>query len=117
MIRTVWAVSLPVIFLEVADKLIHVTDTALLARVGTTEVAALGLAYTILESWFIVTVGLLDAMLIFINRQLGERRDEEVGQTFHTGLLLVVFTSLVLAGSLKLASPALSGSASTQRRW
>ena len=109
MIRTVWAVSLPVIFLEVADKLIHVTDTALLARVGTTEVAALGLADTILASWFIVTVGLVDAMLIFIGRQLGEGRDEEVGQTFHTGLLLVVFTSLVLAGSLKLASPALSG--------
>ena len=109
MIRTVWAVSLPVIFLKVADKLLHVTDTALLARVGTTEVAALGLADTILTSWLIVTVGLVDAMLIFIGRQLGERRDRAVGLTFHIGLLLVVFTSVVLAGALKLASPLLSG--------
>ena len=113
LIRSAWVVSLPIIFLEVAEKLLYVTDTALLTRVGTTEVAALALADTIVKSWLVVAVGLVGGLLIFLGRRFGERRDRAVGQTFHTGLLLVVLTSLVLTGALKLASPFLSEYAAT----
>jgi len=105
LIRTVWVVSLPIIFLEVSEALVHVTDTALLARTGTTEVAALGLADTILKSWIVVAVGVTEGMLIIIARRFGQGRDRAVGQTFNSGLLLVVLVSLLLTGTLKLGSP------------
>ena len=52
-------------------------------------------------------------MLIFTGRRFGERRNTAVVQTFHIGLLMVVFTSLVLTGALKLASPLISEYAAT----
>ena len=85
----------------------HVTDTAFLARIGTTEVAALALADTILNFWIVVVVGLAEGMLIIIARRFGQGRDRAVGQTFNSGLLLVVLVSLLLTGTLKLCSPLL----------
>jgi MATE family multidrug resistance protein len=70
-------------------------------------VAALALADAILEFWTIAIVGLVAALLIVIARRLGQGRDQAVGQTFNTVLLLVVLISLVLTATLKLGSPLL----------
>jgi multidrug resistance protein, MATE family len=93
--------------MEVSEALLHATDTALLARVGNTEVAALALADTILQFWTVVIVGLVAALLIVIARRLGEGHERAVGQTFNLVLLLVVFISLVLTAAIKVSSPLL----------
>jgi multidrug resistance protein, MATE family len=93
--------------MEVSEALLHATDTALLARVGNTEVAALALADTILQFWTVVIVGLVAALLIVIARRLGEGHERAVGQTFNLVLLLVVLISLVLTAAIKVSSPLL----------
>jgi multidrug resistance protein, MATE family len=98
---------LPIIFLEVSETLLQATDTAFLARVGNTEVAALALADTILQFWTVVIVGLVAALLIVIARRLGEGNERAAGQTFNLVLLLVVLISLFLTATLKAGSPLL----------
>ena len=98
---------MPLIFLEVSETLLQATDTAFLARVGSTEVAALALADTILQFWTVAIVGLVAALLIVIARRLGEGQERAVGQTFNVVLLLVVPISLVLTATLKVGSPLL----------
>jgi len=69
MVKTVWAVSLPILFLQISETLLYVTDTAFLARVGTTELAALALADTLLQFWTVPVAGLIEAMVILIARR------------------------------------------------
>jgi len=104
--RSVWALSLPILFAEVGETVIYATDTAFLGRVGTIELASIGLADTVIEMAIVPAVGLIEAMQITIARRAGEQRDQAVGQTFKAGLLLVILTGVALAAGLKLASPA-----------
>jgi putative MATE family efflux protein len=108
MVKTVWAVSLPILFVQISETLLYVTDTAFLARVGTTELAALALADTLLQFWTVPVAGLIEAMVILIARRAGQGRHGAVGRTFNLGLLLVAAVSLPLVATLKLASPALA---------
>ena len=108
MVKTVWAVSLPILFVQISETLLYVTDTAFLARVGTTELAALALADTLLQFWTVPVAGLIEAMVILIARRAGQGRHGAIGKTFNLGLLLVAAVSLLLVATLKLASPALA---------
>ena len=102
-------ISLPVMFAELSETIIHVTDTALLGRVGQTELAALVLADTVLGLLLVVALGLTDALQIVVARRQGEEDPALVGRTFAHGVLLVFGTSLVLALLLKVLSPWISG--------
>ena len=106
--RTVWAVSVPLIFAEVSETILHVTDTMFLARVGTVEVGAVALADAILEIWVVLTVGLVDGIQVLLARRVGQGRDRAVGETFNQGLLLLAAVSIALTLSLLAASPHLS---------
>jgi MATE family, multidrug efflux pump len=107
--RTIWAVSLPLLLVYVSETIIHVTDTAFLGRVGTTELAAMALVYTLYEVSVVPVAGLADAMQIVIARRLGQRRDHGVRMTFLHGTLLILAVSTVLAVVLHLAAPVLGG--------
>ncbi len=111
--RATWAISLPLIFAELNEIIVHVIDTAFLGRVGTTELGALALADTILEIWFVVALGLSEGMQIVIARRVGEEHDRRVGTTFNQGLLLVVILSVALTALLKLAAPTVAGLVTT----
>src|SRR5919205_520375 len=102
------AASLPILFVQISETLLYVTDTAFLARVGTTELAAFALADTLLQFWTVPVAGLIEAMVILIARRAGQGRHGAVGKTFNLGLLLVAAVSLLLVATLKLASPALA---------
>ena len=106
--RLVWAISVPLLFAEVGEAVIHATDTALLARVGTPELAAIALADILREVWIVGVVGLTEAAQIVIARRMGEGRERAIGATFTRGLLLSLVISVVLAAAMKLTSPALS---------
>jgi len=103
--RVVRAVSVPVIFAEITETVVHVTDTAFLARVGTVEVGAIAIADSILEIAIVLTLGLVDGMQILLARRLGQRRKRDAGQVFHLGLALLTGLSLLLTAALLLVSP------------
>ncbi|TMB40684.1 MAG: MATE family efflux transporter [Deltaproteobacteria bacterium] len=107
--KTVWAVSLPIVFAEISETIVHVTDTAFLARVGVAELGAIALADTIYELATVPMVALVDGIQILTARRAGQRRDEAVGETFNLGLALLTVVSLVLTLGLRVASPRLTG--------
>ena len=107
--RTIWALSLPLIFGQVSETVVYVTDTMFLARVGVTELAALGLAISIFEVSICLTLGLVDGIQILVARRAGEGRDRALGQTFNHGLVLLIGVSLAVTLALKLLSPVLTG--------
>ncbi len=98
--RAVWALSLPLIFAEISETLIHVIGTIFLTRVGVVEVGAVALADTVFELWAVPTLGLVDGIQILIARRIGQGRDRAVGETFNQGLGLMVLVSMVLTASL-----------------
>jgi putative MATE family efflux protein len=101
--RLVWAVSLPLLFAQINEALIHVSDTFFL--VGTPELAAIALAETIFEVWIVLCFGVVDGLQIFVARRAGEGRDAAVGATFSRAIVLLVGISVALTLSLKWASP------------
>ena len=98
--RTVWALSIPLIFAEVSETLNHVIGTVFLTRVGVVEVGAVALADTVFELWAVLTFGLVDGLQILIARRIGQGRDRSVGATFNQGLGLLVLVSIGLTTSL-----------------
>lgn len=102
-------ISLPVMFAELSETIIHVTDTAFLGRVGDIELAALLLADAILGLWLVLALGLTDAMQIAVARRHGENDEPGAGKTFAHATVVTVVLSLVLTVLLKLLSPWLSG--------
>jgi multidrug resistance protein, MATE family len=100
-----WPLALPIIFAELGETVTEVTDTMFLAHVGTTELAAIGVADTVYDLFRIAIIGLVDAIQIVTARRVGQRRDTAVGAAFNQGLVLLVVLSLVLAAALKISSP------------
>ena len=96
-------------FAELSETIIHVTDTALLGRVGDTQLAALVLADTILGLWLVAALGLSDAMQIVVARRQGEGDEASAGRTFAQGSVVAVGMGIFLMVLLKVASPWLSG--------
>jgi multidrug resistance protein, MATE family len=106
--RTVWALSVPLIFSRVSETVVYVTDTMFLSRVGVTELAAIGLATSIFEVSIFLTLGLVDGIQILVARRAGEGRDEALGQTFNHGLVLLLGVSIALMVALKVSAPLLT---------
>jgi multidrug resistance protein, MATE family len=106
--RQIWAVSLPLILAEVGEIVIHVTDTALLARVGAAELGAIALADEILELWLALAIGLAQGLQIQIARRVGEERSEATLAAFRRGFLRIAVVGAALALALGWISPYLA---------
>jgi multidrug resistance protein, MATE family len=96
----VWAVTVPLLFAEVGEAVVYATDTALLARFGTTELAAVGLADIAREIWVVPVIGLAQAAQIVIARRVGERDERSIGATFARSMLLAFAVGVLLAVTL-----------------
>lgn len=107
--RLVWALSVPILFAEVAEAVIHVTDTALLARVGTVELAAIAVADIARELWIVPAIGLAEAAQIVIARRVGAGDPDAIGATFARGLVLAGLVAVALAATLTLVADVVAG--------
>ena len=94
------AVSLPLMFAETSEIVIHLIDTLFLGRIGPVALGAIGIADTILEISVVVAVGIVEAVQIVVARRLGENRLQAIGDVFDQGLILVGGTSVVLGAAL-----------------
>ncbi len=103
--RRVWAVSIPILFAEISETIVNVTDTVFLSRVGTTELAAVALADTMYVMALVLTIGVVEGLQILISRRAGEGRHRAVGEIFTQGLMILVVLSAVLTLSVSNCNP------------
>src|SRR5262245_51380928 len=91
--RTVWQISLPVIFVEATEALDHLIDTLFLARVGVTELGAIAVADSVMLLFLILPLAWVDGLQILTARRVGQKRPDAVAAAFNQGFL----QSLVLS--------------------
>src|SRR5437867_7768144 len=106
--RVVWRISLPIIFAQTSEAVLHVIDTVFLARVGVTELGALALADSLLLLFLVLPLALVDAIQILTARRVGQRRPGAVGATFNQGFVLILVVCGASTVALKLLSPLLA---------
>ncbi|MGH7725881.1 MAG: MATE family efflux transporter [Candidatus Eiseniibacteriota bacterium] len=107
--RALWSISIPLLFAEISEIVLHVTDTLFLSRVGITELGAVGLADSAVELALVLSLGLIDGIQILTARQIGRGRPGLAVRTFNLGLGLTVGLSAVLAALLWVNAGTLSG--------
>jgi len=105
--RVVWKISLPIILAQANETILHLIDTAFLARVGVTELGAIAVADSILLLFLVLPIGLVDGIQILAARREGENRPAELGALFNQGLALVLMVCVASTAALKLAWPTL----------
>src|SRR6266545_3002038 len=103
--RVVWSVSLPLVFAEASETILHLIDTMYLARVGVTELGALAVADAVLLLFLVLPLGLVDGIQILAARRAGQRRPDAVGAVFNHGFVAVLAACIASTVVLKLASP------------
>ncbi len=106
--RVVWKVSLPIIFVEATETLDHLIDTLFLARVGVTELGAIGVADSVMLLFLILPLAMVHGLQILTARRAGQHRPEAVGAAFNQGLALVLALAAVATMALKFFSPVLA---------
>jgi MATE family, multidrug efflux pump len=102
--RAVWTVSLPLIFVAATETIDHLIDTVMLARVGITELGAIGVADAVMLLFLIAPLSLADGIQILTARGFSLRRPGVTGAIFNDGLLLVLGVGVVSAVALKVSS-------------
>src|SRR5256886_9511789 len=107
--RVVWRVSLPIIFAQTSEAVLHVIDTIFLARVGVTELGAIAVADSMLLIFLVGPLALVDGMQIVTARRAGQRRPEALGAAFNQGFVLMLVVCAASTVALKVVSPLLAG--------
>ncbi len=107
--RMAWALAIPILFVEIGETIIDVTDVVFVARVGTTELAALALGNVALDLAAVPVIGLAEAMQVVIARRFGQRRERAIGTTFVRSLALVFVLSVLVAALLLLLAGPIAG--------
>ena len=106
--RSVWRMSLPVVFLAGTDTLDHLINTTFVSRLGVAELGAIGVADSILLVFCVAPLAVADGIQIVAARRVGEQRTHALAKAFNEGLALIVMLSAVLTVALKLASPSIA---------
>jgi Na+-driven multidrug efflux pump len=108
LLGSVWAVSLPLVFAELGEVIVHVTDTVLLARVGSAELAAVAVGDVVLELAMVPALGLVEAVQIAVARRTGQDRVLDLRRVFYRGLILISLASLAAFATISLGAGVLS---------
>jgi Na+-driven multidrug efflux pump len=103
--RSLWRVSLPLVFLSATETVDNLINIAFMARLGTTELAAIGMADSVLGIFCVAPLALVDGVQIVTAQSVGARRSPAVATAFNQGLVVIVLVSLLMTLCLKLASP------------
>lgn len=94
--RTIWTIAYPIMFGNLAQTLITLTDTAFLGRVSAIALGASMMAGIYYYVYSTLAWGFAIGVQIIVARRLGEGRFERIGVVFEHGFVFV----LVLASGL-----------------
>src|SRR5437762_3996342 len=106
--RVVWRVSLPIIFAQTSEAVLHVIDTIFLARVGVTELGAIAVADSMLLIFLVAPLALVDGIQIVTARRAGQRRPDALGAAFNHGFVLMLVVCVASTVALRIVSPLLA---------
>ncbi len=107
--RTILGLAVPALGTIAIDPLLTMVDTAFVARVGTAELAALGVDAAILSFAFFAFNFLAFATTPLVARALGTGDTEKAGGFVGSAIFLVVVLGAVMTGLVFALSPALVG--------
>lgn len=91
--KTIWYIALPIVFGNLAQTLISLTDTAFLGRVSPVALGASMMAGIYYYVYSTLAWGFAIGIQIIVARRLGEGRLERIGVVFEHGLLFVLLLS------------------------
>lgn len=94
--KTIWLIAYPIIFGNLAQTLITLTDTAFLGRVSSIALGASMMAGIYYYVYSTLAWGFAIGIQIIVARRLGEGRLERIGVIFEHGLFFVLVLSVGL---------------------
>lgn len=94
--KTIWLIAYPIIFGNLAQTLITLTDTAFLGRVSALALGASMMAGIYYYVYSTLAWGFAMGIQIIVARRLGEGRLERIGVVFEHGLVFVFLLSCCL---------------------
>ncbi|WP_255558724.1 MATE family efflux transporter [Horticoccus luteus] len=94
-IRPTLALALPIIVGQVSQMLMGVTDSLMIGHVGTAELAAAAFGGNVFVIFYVLGVGLMVPVSVFVARARGAARPEEAGEYLRHGLGLALAFGLL----------------------
>ena len=94
--KAIWLIAYPIIFGNLAQTLISLTDTAFLGRVGSIALGASMMAGIYYYVYSTLAWGFAIGVQIIVARRLGEKRLDRIGVIFEHGLVFVLSLSILL---------------------
>lgn len=94
--KTIWSIAYPIIFGNLAQTLIALTDTAFLGRVSAIALGASMMASIYYYVFSTLAWRFSIGVQIIIARRLGEKRLERIGVVFEHGMVFVLLLSSAL---------------------
>lgn len=107
--REVWVLALPIIGAMSSQNVLNLVDTAMVSRISSTALAAVGLGSFINFMSFSAITGLSAAVQAMAARRYGEGRLNETAIPLNGGILLSLLIGLPLSLLLILAAPRIFG--------
>jgi len=103
--RATLALAAPIIVGQVSQMLMGVTDSVMIGRVGAVPLAASAFAGGLFSVFYVVGIGLLMPVAVFVSREHGAGDDRAGARWLQHGVVLAVLAGLVaLAGMAALAA-------------
>lgn len=99
--KSIWNIAYPIIFGNMAQTIISVTDTAFLGHLGVVELGASMIAGLYYYVFTTLSWGFAMGIQIIIARRLGEGKLERIGVVFEHGLLFVSVLSILMFSILR----------------
>jgi MATE family multidrug resistance protein len=106
-LREVWDLAFPVALTQLSATLMGVTDSAMVGRLGATELAAVGFGSVWLWTVFSLFYGTASGVQTFVSQRDGAGRPERCGAWTWQGLWAVLPLAALVAACLLPAVPAL----------
>jgi MATE family multidrug resistance protein len=103
-LRATLALALPIIVGQVSQMLIGITDSAMIGRVGTVQLAAAAFTHGVFGVFFITGIGLLVGVGVFTARDAGADRLADCAAWLRHGRLLALAVSVAACAVLTVLS-------------
>lgn len=94
-IRPTLTLALPIIVGQVSQMLMGVTDSLMIGRAGTVPLAASAFGGNVFNIFYVVGIGLMTPVAIFVSRARGANSPAEAGEYLRHGFLLALFFGLL----------------------
>lgn len=94
-LRPTLALATPIIFGQLSQMAINVTDSVMIGRVGTVPLAASAFVSSVFGMAFILGAGLLTAVPVLVARARGAEQPEEAGEVLRHGAFIATAFSLL----------------------